>query len=138
MIYEVFATAVMILHVMLIGAVFLGILAGARFKRFRPIETFILLAAIVIWSIYGGCPLTSLENFLRTRAGYPLPLSETGFIPFYAHEWFGLSISNPQITVITYIIATIFLAVSIEWLSPYINFELVRLRTLARSIIQKT
>ena len=138
MIYGIFATIVMVVHAVLIGAVFLGILVGARFKRFRPIETFVLLAAIVIWSIYGGCPLTSLEDFLRIQAGPPLPISETGFIPFYAYEWLRISISNSQITAITYITAAIFLALSIEWLSPYVNFELIKLRSSARSIIHKT
>jgi len=126
--YEYLADTVMVLHTILILGVLIGILASARFKRFRPLEAIILLLAIVVWSLYGGCPLTFLENSLRISAGHPLPLSEVGFIPFYFKYFFNLSITSYQLTVATYITALIFLLISIKWISPFINLEIIKIR----------
>jgi len=126
--YENFANLVMVLHVILILSVLIGILVSVRYKRFRPFEATFLLLAVIIWSLYGGCPLTYIENSLRISAGHPLPISEIGFIPFYMDRWFNLPITNYQLKVATYITAIIFLFTSIEWASPYINPEIIKLR----------
>jgi hypothetical protein len=128
--YEILANSVMIFHVFLILAVLIGILVSVRYKRFRPIEAIILLSSIIIWSIYGGCPLTYLENSLRIYAGNPTPLIQTGFISFYFDQWFNLPITNQQLTITTYITALIFFITSIKWLSPFINFEIIKIRKL--------
>ncbi len=118
----------MILHWLLILSVFIGILLSVRYKRFRPFEAGILLVSIVIWSLYSGCPLTYLEDYLRNLAGYPLPIVKTGFISFYFNNWFGVSITDYQLTITTYITALVFLVISIEWLNPFVNFEIIKLR----------
>ncbi len=118
----------MVLHAVLIFSVMIGILVSVRYKRFRPFEAFFLLSAVVIWSIYGGCPLTYLEATLRQLAGHPLPLTEIGFIPFYFHTWFNITISSLQLIVATYVAAAVFFAISIEWVSPYINIEIIKIR----------
>ncbi len=126
--YALLANIVTVLHTILIVGVLVGILISVRYKRFRPIEAAVLLGAVIIWSLYGGCPLTYLENFLRTLSGYPLPLIETGFIPYYFSSWLGWSITNSQLTIATYVTAVIFLLVSIKWASPYINLEIIKIR----------
>ncbi len=126
--YEGLANFVTVFHATLIFCAFAGILISVRYKRFRPIESIIIIGAIVVWSLYGGCPLTSLENWLRMHAGNPLPIADIGFIPFYFHKWFGLSVTDHQFIMTTYILAAIFIVMSIEWLSPFVNPELVKIR----------
>ncbi len=128
--YDALANLVMVIHIVLIGVVFIGILISIRYKRFRPIESLILLAAIVIWSLYAGCPLTHLENHLRISAGTPLPLTEIGFIPYYLNQWLSFSITDSQLTLATYTIAALFLITSVEWLSPFVNPEIVKIRKI--------
>src|SRR3989344_9192662 len=126
--YYSLANFVMIVHAVMVVAVLAGILISLLYKTFRPMESMFLLVVVVLWSLYEGCPLTFLENNLRVLGEKPLPLLENGFIPFYVNEWFGIPITNYQITVATYITATLFFLISIEWFSPYINFEIIKLR----------
>ncbi len=126
--YEFLANIIMILHFILICGVLIGILVSIRYKRFRPIESIILLSAIIIWSLYDGCPLTYLENFLRIKAGLPIELLHAGFIPFYIKNIFGWTISKYELTITTYIVAFVFFLLSVDFINPYINFEIVKLR----------
>ena len=119
--YEIFANIIMAVHGLLIFFVFLGIFVSIRIKRFRPIEALFLLTALVIWSLYGACPLTSIENHFRNQGSEVVPLLETGFIPYYINEWFSLDISNRAITIATYAIAAFFLVLTIEWEMPLIK-----------------
>lgn len=128
MVYETLANIVMAFHAILIFSVLIGILISVRYKKFRPLESAFLLCAVLIWSLYGGCPLTFLESFLRSSAGYPLPLLEVGFIPYYLNSWFNLSITIYQLTIATWITAFLFLFTSIEWMSPYVNIEVIKIR----------
>ena len=128
MFYEYLANIVMVVHVFLILCLLFSILVSARFKKFRPLESGILLLVIVIWSLYEGCPLTYLENTLRVAASHPLPIGEMGFIPYYLYAWLGLSITNQELVLTTYITAFLFFLVSIEWISPYVNVEFIRIR----------
>jgi hypothetical protein len=128
MFYKYLADAVMIIHAALIFLILAGILVSIRYKRFRPVESVGLLSAILIWSLYGGCPATYLENYLRILAEHPLPLAEVGFIPFYFAKWFSLPITDYQLTLATYITALVFFLISVEWISPYINIEIFKLR----------
>src|SRR3989344_9305561 len=126
--YKFLADAVMVIHAALIFLVLAGILISIRYKRFRPMESIALLSAVLVWSLYGGCPATFLENHLRILAGNPLPLTEVGFIPFYFDKWFSLSMTRYQLTWATYMTAFVFFLISIEWVSPYLNIELFKLR----------
>ena len=87
--YLLLADMVTVIHTALVVGILFGILVSVRYKRFRPIEALFLLLAILIWSLYSGCPLTYLEDFLRASAGHPIAISQVGFIPFYFNEWFG-------------------------------------------------
>lgn len=119
--YLFFADVILVVHAILIIGVFVGILLSVIYKRFRPIEASLLLIAIVVWSVYGGCPLTSLENYLRIQGGNPLPLMEIGFIPYYLKQWFNLQMSGQAITVATYVVALVFVGLTIEWEWPLIK-----------------
>lgn len=126
--YILAANIVMTIHASLVIGVLVGILASVRFKRFRPIESLILLSAVVIWSLYDGCPLTYLENYLRVTGGDPTILLQSGFIPYYANEWFGTAITRSELTIVTYATAFLFFAISIEWIHPYLNPTILKLR----------
>lgn len=115
------ANTVAIAHGLLIISVFIGIFLSIRVQRFRPVEAGILLSAIVIWSLYGACPLTTLEQELRNQAGQNPPLYELGFIAFYVKTLFQVSITPQLVTIITYAMALVFLVLSIEWELPLIR-----------------
>ncbi len=126
--YNILADIITIVHTLLIVGILMGILISARYKKFRPIESFALLGAIVIWSLYSGCPLTYLEDYLRTLGGNPIPLTQIGFISFYLDKWFSVSITDKQLVTTTYITAIVFFGISVEWISAYINPEIIKLR----------
>lgn len=114
--YGALADAVMAVHVLLILLVFAGIVIALEWRRFRPVEAVLLISALLIWSLYGGCPLTGLESHFRSMAGTPIPLQEVGFIAFYVREWFGVAVSDATITKATYAIAILFVLLSFEWI----------------------
>ena len=109
-------------HTTLILAVFIGIFLSIRIKRFRPFEALVLLIAVVIWSLYGACPLTTAEAFFRNQSGQdPSSLNQLGFIAHYLYSWFNLTISPTTISYTTYGIAALFLFLSIEWELPLLQ-----------------
>lgn len=135
--YEILANATAITHFALVVALLLGILISARYKRFRPWEAGTLLIVLVFWSIYGNCPLTVLENHLRILAGSPLPLLEKGFLPYYINKFLDLNLPGPVIGRFTYFTGGIFFLASVEWISPYINFEIFKLRKNLKKIVRR-
>ena len=70
----------MIVHAVLILLVLLGVIASFKYKKLRPLEAGVLLSAVVIWSLYKGCPLTYIEDYFRSMSGLPIKLAEAGFI----------------------------------------------------------
>ena len=120
--YETTANIVALSHGLLILIVLGGIFLSIRIKRYRPIEALLLILAVIIWSLYGGCPLTTLENYLRTIAGSPAPMLVTdGFIPYYLIRFFDWRISGDTITILTYALVFVFLVLSIEWEIPILK-----------------
>jgi hypothetical protein len=113
--YEIVADVLMIVHASLIVLIFLGILLSIKVRWFRPVESLILLTAVVTWSIYGGCPLTLAENYLRLQTTHPIPLAQVGFIPYYVRQWFGLEISNFTFIALTYAVALMFLVLDVSY-----------------------
>ena len=68
-VYAVLATATLLLHALFI----LWVAAGALFTRGRPVLSWIHIGSL-LWGIFielmpGNCPLTTLENWLESRAG---------------------------------------------------------------------
>jgi hypothetical protein len=128
--YNALANATAITHITIVFLVLVGILISVRYKRFRPWESFILLFIVVLWSIYGNCPLTILEEHFRTLAGNPTLITAKGFLPFYANKYLGVSLLSGTVTRSTYFTGGMFTLASVEWVSPYINVELFKLRKL--------
>ncbi len=128
--YNILADATAVTHITVVFLVLIGILISIRYKRFRPWESLTLVVVVILWSIYGNCPLTIVEEHFRTLAGNPSGITSIGFLPFYAHKLFGLSLLSSTVVRSTYFTGGMFTLASIEWLSPYVNMELFKLRKL--------
>lgn len=128
--YNILADATAVTHITIVFLVLIGILVSIRYKRFRPWESLVLVIIVLLWSVYGNCPLTIVEEHFRTLAGHPSLITRTGFLPFYANKLFGVSLLSSTVVKSTYFFGGIFTLASIEGLSPYINMELFRFRKL--------
>ncbi len=128
--YNFLADATAVTHITVVVLVLVGILISVRYKRFRPWESLTLVVVVVLWSIYGNCPLTILEEHFRVLAGTPSYITSVGFLPFYAHKLLGFSLLSSTVVKSTYFTGGIFTLASVEWLSPYINMEVFKLRKL--------
>ena len=126
--YNILADATAITHITIVFIVLIGILISIRYKRFRPWESLALVIIILLWSVYGNCPLTLIEGHFRRLAGDSSFITSVGFIPFYAHKLFGMSLMSSTVVKSTYFFGGVFTLASIEGLSPYINMELFKLR----------
>ncbi len=94
MVYRVLADVVVVIHFTYVGCVILGFLAillGALF-RWRWVRNFWLrlvhfamIAVVAVQALAGVlCPLTTLENFLRTKGGGQAHYGT--FVGYWAHE----------------------------------------------------
>ena len=128
--YNILADAKAITHLTVILIVLIGILVSIRYKRFRPWESLILIVVVILWSVYGNCPLTIVEEYFRKLAGNPSGITSVGFLPFYANKLFGISLLSSTVVRSTYFTGGMFTLASVEWLSPYINVELFKFRKL--------
>ena len=128
--YNFLANATAVTHITIVFLVLIGILVSIRYKRFRPWESLILVAVVILWSVYGNCPLTIVEENFRILAGNPTYITSVGFLPFYAHKLLNISLNSSTVVRSTYFTGGIFTLASVEWLSPYINMELFKLRKL--------
>jgi hypothetical protein len=135
--YTFLADLTAVVHVTIIFLVLFGILVSVRYKRFRPIEAAVLLIVIVLWSAYGNCPLIILEDYFRNLAGHPIHLTGVGFIPYYAQKFLHLNISAHTVKASTYTTASVFFLATVEWISPYLNVEIFRLRKSLRKMFRK-
>ena len=92
--YAFLANATAITHASAIILVIIGLLVSFRYKRFRPWEAGILLTTVVLWSYYGNCPLTIVEQYFRDLAGQNANLTSVGFLPYYANKLLNVSFSS--------------------------------------------
>lgn len=137
--YITLANITAVVHFITIVAVIVGLLACFRYKRFRPLEAGVLILIVVFWSYYGNCPLTILEEKLRTLAGKPSGITNIGFLPFYADKLFGISITSKIVQRFTFFTGGAIFTASLEWLSPYFHFHLFSIRrTFKRMLGIKT
>jgi hypothetical protein len=128
--YNLLADTTAIIHITTVAAVLIGLLVCFRYKRFRPWEAGALIVIVVLWSYYGNCPLTILEEYFRTLAGNPSGITNVGFLPFYAQKFLGFGISSIMVQRTTFFTGGMFFFASLEWLSPFFHYELFRLRRL--------
>ena len=78
------ADAALALHALWVLTYVFGPFAGLQYPRWRFFQLSLMAATLVIWPAWGGCPLTTVENVMRGRAGeavYP-----GGFIAFYLEK----------------------------------------------------
>ncbi|MDP2641797.1 MAG: DUF2784 family protein [bacterium] len=136
--YTFLADATAVTHFTIIVAVIVGLLVSFRYKRFRPWEALALVSIVVLWSYYGNCPLTIVEEKLRVLAGTPTGITNIGFLPFYANKLLGISFTSSLIQRTTFFTGGAFFAASIEWLSPYFHFHLFHFRRTFRKTLRKT
>jgi hypothetical protein len=132
--YELFADTTAVVHFTIIVAVILGLLISFRYKRFRPWEAIALITIVVLWSYYGNCPLTIVEEKLRMLAGRPSGITEIGFLPYYADKILGIGLSSRLIQRTTFFTGGAIFAASLEWLAPYFHFHLFSIRRLFRKM----
>lgn len=132
--YDLFADTTAVVHFIIIVAVILGLLISFRYRRFRPWEAGALIIIVVLWSYYGNCPLTIVEEYFRTLAGNPSGITNVGFLPYYAEKFFAIGISSRIIQRTTFFTGGAIFAASIEWLAPYFHFHLFSIRRAVRKL----
>ena len=135
--YGFLANATAVTHFTAIVAVIVGLLVSFRYKRFRPWEAGILLVLVVLWSYYGNCPLTILEEKFRTLAGSPSGITNIGFLPYYANKLMNVSLTSQTVQRFTFFTGGTIFAASLEWLSPYFHFHLFHFRKSLRRSLKK-
>ncbi len=109
LIYRVLADATVVVHALLASFVVLGLLVVlvGRVAKWQWVRNFWfrsvhlgLIVTIVVFPLIGGlCPLTELENWLRTQSGgeaYP-----GSFIAHWVHELLFVEVS-PQVIAVSY------------------------------------
>jgi hypothetical protein len=133
--YAYWADVVASTHFLIIVAVIAGLLISFRYRRFRPWEAGALIAIVVLWSYYGNCPLTIVEEKLRILAGKPSGITDIGFLPYYADKFFAIGISSKIIQRTTFFTGGAIFAASIEWLAPYFHFHLFSVRRTVRKLL---
>src|SRR3990167_3062020 len=133
--YDLFANTTAVVHFTTIVAVIVGLLVCFRYKRFRPWEAGALITIVVLWSYYGNCPLTILEQYWRELAGQDANLTSVGFLPYYADKLLGIGLSSRLIQRSTFFTGGAIFAASIEWLSPYFHFHLFSLRRALKRLV---
>lgn len=137
--YLLLADLTAVVHALILLAVVIGLLISFRYKRFRPWEAGSLLLIVVLWSYYGNCPLTILEEHYRVLGGQPSGITDIGFLPYYANEIFGLTIPSKVVQRTTFFMGGVVFMGSIEALAPIMHMEIFKLRrTLSRFFGRKT
>jgi len=134
--YEFIANLVASTHFTIIVLVILGLLISFRYKRFRPWEAGALLLIVVLWSYYGNCPLTIVEEHFRILAGKPSGITNIGFLPYYADKILNISLESRTVQRTTFFVGGVIFAGSFEWLAPFLHMELVRFRVASRKLFR--
>jgi len=130
--YGPIANAVAGTHFIIIVLVILGLLLSFRYKRFRPWEALILVSVVVLWSYYGNCPLTILEQHFRELAGQQANLTNVGFLPYYLDKIFNYNLSSRLVQRITFFTGGALFAASLEWFAPFFHVEIFKLRKILK------
>ncbi|MSR87603.1 MAG: DUF2784 family protein [Candidatus Zambryskibacteria bacterium] len=135
--YAFWADTTAVIHFLTIVAVIIGLLISFRYKRFRPWEAGLLITIFILWSYYGNCPLTLLEQYLRDQAGQQTNITSIGWSTYYAQKLFGLDVPSRFIQQTTFFSGAMFFGASIEWFSPFFHREVFKLRRFLKHLIRK-
>src|SRR3990167_7429676 len=133
--YAILANITAATHITIIILVLIGIPLSIRFKRFRPWEAGILISVIILWSYYGNCPLTIVEQYFHNLAGHDANLTSVGFLPYYANKLLGIGLSSKIVQNSTFFTGGIIFTASIEWLNPYVNLNFFFLRKSLKKLL---
>ncbi len=133
--YDLFADTTAIVHFTIIVAVIIGLLVSFRYRRFRPWEAGALVLIVVLWSYYGNCPLTILEQYWREMAGEAPNLTDVGFLPYYANRILGIGLSSRVVQRSTFFTGGAIFTASLDWLSPYLHFHLFGFRRFVKNLL---
>ena len=136
--YALLANLTALAHVATLIAVVLGLLLSFRYKRFRPWEAGALVLIVILWSERGTCPLTSVEQRFRDLAGQTgVNLTSVGFLPYYMHKLFDVSLASKTVQHSTFFTGGILFTASIEWFTPFFHMEVFKLRRFLKKIFKK-
>ena len=136
--YALLADATAIVHITILIAVVIGLLACFRYKRFRPWEAGVVITIVLLWSYFGNCPLAILEQHFRDLAGQNVNINEIGFTTYYASKLLGIDVPSRSIQRITFFTAGVLFAGSIQALSPIMHLELFRARMFLKRLFKKS
>src|SRR3989344_7338387 len=113
--YGNWADATALTHFLTIIFVVVGLLVSFRYKRFRPWEAGILIVVVILWSYYGNCPLTILEQHMRDIAGEQSNIASIGFLPYYFNKILAIDFPSRIVQRFTFFTGGALFAASIEW-----------------------
>jgi len=135
--YALAGNIVAILHISTIIAVVLGLLVSFRHKRFRPWEAGVLISIVILWSYYGNCPFTIMEQHFRTLAGQEVNLTSIGFLPYYAYKFLDIELTSRTVQNSTFLFGGILFTASIDWFAPFLHMEIFKLRKWLKKIFRR-
>lgn len=135
--YAFLANATATTHFAINILVIVGLLACFRYKRFRPWEAGLVVVVLLLWSYYGNCPLTILEQYFREMAGQNTNLTSVGFLPYYAERFFNFELSSRVVQRFTFFTGGALFVASIEWLAPVMHMEIFKFRKALRKVTRR-
>jgi hypothetical protein len=100
MIYRILADAVLIIHLLWIGFLFLGGFLGRRIKTMKILHLSGLFFALFIQIFDWYCPLTHLEVWLRSKHDPDLAYAGS-FLIHYAEQVVYMQLSHSHILIFT-------------------------------------
>jgi hypothetical protein len=97
--YRIFANVTLWFHWVWVAILLFGFVAQSALEWYKPIHLVVLSTTICGQILFGGCPLTILENAFRRKYD-PLKTYSGGFTIHYIQKHFGVEVSPWTISVI--------------------------------------
>ncbi len=113
MIYEVAADATAVVHLVFILFVIFGAILGHRNRTWRVLHLASMAYGVSIEVFYWYCPLTYLEQYLRTKAGKG-SYSEA-FIEHYLNKLIYLDVPQWELIVAAALVLGINVGLYVYW-----------------------
>jgi len=70
-----------------------GLIIAIIWPRYAEAQAIYCIIIPGLWGLWGGCPLTVIEQQLRLRH-HPQGYYDGPFIPHYSKKWFGFTIPD--------------------------------------------
>jgi len=84
-------------HLLWIVLLFASIFMCPRYPFLFAIYLLFIVATPISWLVFGGCPLTALENYLTRKTGGKVSKS---FLVNVLKNWFGIEVSSRRMNKI--------------------------------------